>query len=285
MSNAVLESLARHLPRYDVRSVTRLGRGLDNVVYEVNSELIVRVAAEKDPARRREAVQREADLLAIVARLSPLPVPEPVFADAEAGVLGYAKVPGVPLLEHPVAEPGKLAPALGEFVGRLHEAPVSRMARLVPRDAEPLTTWLEDAEQAYREVAGELPAAARRAVERFLGGPLPAEPAVERFCHNDLGAEHILVDPAVPAVTGIIDWSDAAIADPVHDLALIYRDLGPDVFELVLAHYSGDVGAAERERAAFYAACALVEDLAYGLRSGARRYAEAALANLDRLFA
>ena len=36
---------------------------------------------------------------------------------------------------------------------------------------------------------------------------------------------------------------------------------------------------------AFYARCALLEDLAYGARSGDERYRRAALANLARTFA
>jgi hypothetical protein len=34
--------LTRHLPNHEVRSVAKLGEGLDNVAYEVNGELIVR---------------------------------------------------------------------------------------------------------------------------------------------------------------------------------------------------------------------------------------------------
>jgi hypothetical protein len=36
--------LTRHLPGYEVRSVAKLGEGLDNVAYEVNAELIVRAS-------------------------------------------------------------------------------------------------------------------------------------------------------------------------------------------------------------------------------------------------
>ena len=76
---------------------------------------------------------------------------------------------------------------------------------------------------------------------------------------------------------GLNDWTDAAIADPAYDLALIYRDLGPEVFDLTLAHYDGGrFDAADRERAVFYARCSLLEDIAYGLSTpGARRYAGA----------
>jgi aminoglycoside phosphotransferase (APT) family kinase protein len=276
--------VARHLPSYEVRSLSILGEGLDHVSYEANDELIIRKSKEADPALRSHATQREADLLAVVAGLSTLPVPEPVFVDAGAGFLAYAKLPGVPLIDHPVAEPARLAPALGRFLGRLHRTPLEKVERLVERDNYPLSAWREDAERDYREIVEHIPAAARPFVEDFLGRAPPAESNTAAFCHNDLGAEHVLVDVEANAVTGIIDWTDAAIADPARDLALIYRDLGPEVFELTLACYEGRLDDADRERAAFYARCKLLEDIAYGLRTGARPYAEAGFAHLTRTF-
>ena len=279
--------LTRHLPGYEVRSATRLGEGLDNVAYEVNGELVVRASKEADPTRRSESTRREAELLAVVTGLSTVPVPVPVFVDVEAGILAYFKLSGLPLMEQPVAEPARLASALGEFVGCLHRASVQEMEGLVGGDIEPLAAWRQGAERDYREIAEQLPAAARRAVEAFLGRITPAEKRVVAFCHNDLGAEHVLVDAGASTVTGIIDWTDAAIADPAYDLALIYRDLGPEVFDLTLAHYDGGrFDAADRERAVFYARCSLLEDIAYGLSTpGARRYAGAGLAHLVRTFA
>ncbi len=94
----------------------------------------------------------------------------------------------------------------------------------------------------------------------------------------------MLVDVEANAVTGVIDWTDAAIADPVRDLALIYRDLGPEIFDLTLAHYEGYFDDADRERVVFYARCKLLEDIAYGIRTGARHYAQAGLVHLARTF-
>ena len=51
-----------------------------------------------------------------------------------------------------------------------------------------------------------------------------AEPHATAFCHYDLGAERMVVDVAANAVTAIID--------PVRDLALMYRGLGREIFEL-----------------------------------------------------
>jgi aminoglycoside phosphotransferase (APT) family kinase protein len=277
--------LGRHLPGYEVRFITRLGEGLDNAAYELNGELIVRASKETNPALRYQSTQREAQLLAVVAGLSALPVPVPLFVDAEAGLLAYVKLPGVHLIDHPVAEPARLAPALGEFLSRLHQVPLEKVEEPVGWDTYPLLAWREDTERDYRDIVEHVPAAARPLVEDFLGRTPPAEPRAAAFCHNDLGAEHVLVDVEANAVTGIIDWTDAAIADPARDLALIYRDLGPEVFELTLACYDGRFDDADRERAAFYARCKLLEDIAYGLSTqGARRYAKAGLAHLTRTF-
>ena len=88
------------------------------------------------------------------------------------------------------------------------------------------------------------------------------------FCHNDLGAEHMLVDVKTNTVTGVIDWTDAAVSDPARDLALVYRDLGPAVFELTLAYYGKPFDDADRERALFYARCKLIADSQVARRTG-----------------
>jgi aminoglycoside phosphotransferase (APT) family kinase protein len=274
--------LARNLPRYPVGSVARLGAGWDNVVHEVNGELLVRFSRDTDPGRRAATTRREVELLAAVAELSTLPVPEVVFADPEAGALAYHKLPGTSLFDQPVGDLAPVATALGGFVSGLQRAPLERMERLVAIDREPMDAWLAEATDSYQQVAERLPAEARGRVEAFLAeSPPPASPALA-FCHNDLGSEHVLVEAG--KVSGVIDWTDAAITDPVADLALVYRDLGPDAFDLTVAHYDA-FGERDRERAVFYARCALLEDLAYGFRTGQRRYSDAGLAHLDWTFA
>ncbi|MEV4457264.1 aminoglycoside phosphotransferase family protein [Microbispora sp. NPDC049633] len=285
MTEEIIRLLARHLPGYEIGSVERLGEGQDNAAYEVNGELVVRQSKIDEAADRGEAVRREAALLAAVAELSPVPVPQPVFVDEEAGVLAYGKLPGRPLNLHPVREPMRLAAPLGDFLSGLHAAPVERMEAFAPRDIYPLSELLEEAEGHYREIAAHVPPGARRMVEDFLGTQAPPEPGVPAFCHNDLGAEHVLAEAETSTVTGVIDWTDAAIADPAYDLALVFRDLGPEVFERTLAHYHGRLDDAGHARVLFYARCALLEDVAYGLRSaGARAYADAGLAHLERTF-
>jgi aminoglycoside phosphotransferase (APT) family kinase protein len=121
----------------------------------------------------------------------------------------------------------------------------------------------------------------RRSVPRR---PAAAGQRHSGFSHNDLGIEHILVVPATGAITGVIDWSDAALTDPARDFGLLYRDLGPAALAAALTSYRAHDTAALGKRAAFYARCGLLEDLAYGHRSGIGAYTDKSVTALQWLF-
>lgn len=251
-----------------------LGEGLDNTAYEINGELVLRVAKETDPAR----IDREARLLAAVAEISPVPVPRPTFVAAQAGWLAYPKLPGIPLIQLPATERARHAPriaaTLADLLGALHAVPVSRMAGLAELDLVPAEEWWRETAQIYAGIVAAVTPGHRRAVEEFLRTPPPPGPETLVFSHHDLGIEHVLVDPRSCRVTGVIDWSDAAITDPAHDYGLVYRDLG------TLTVIPADL----RQRSIFYARCGVFEDLAYGLEGGKQTYIDKCLTSLDWLF-
>ena len=84
MTGDIRALLSRHLPGYRVHSVTRLGHGLDNMVYEVNDELLVRLRQAADPLSHRQEVGR---LRGESARGRP--------ADPDAGPGGMLRALGV----------------------------------------------------------------------------------------------------------------------------------------------------------------------------------------------
>ena len=272
-----------------VRSAVLIGEGVDNLAYEVNGGLVVRFSKEPDATRRAELVSAEAGLLAALAAVSPLPVPEPVFTDPGRGCWAYAKIPGVPLLDLPLPRRLAHAPAagaaLGTFLAAVHAAPLARMATFVGPDEVPMAQWRDEAAGHYTAVISAIPADRRGAVEAFLAASPPDRGGALVFCHNDLGIEHVLVAPGSGAVTGVIDWSDAALTDPARDFGLVHRDLGPAALAAALTSYPAGDTAALHERAAFYARCGLLEDLAYGRRTGLSAYTEKSLAALPWLFA
>lgn len=282
---AVRRVLATHLPGARAASVEPLGAGLDNDAYLVDGELVVRFSGEPTPERRAELVERDARLLAAVAPIATVAVPEPLFAAPADGCLAYRMLPGVPLLGRPAAPAAALGRTLGALLAALHEAPAGALEELAGIDDTTPAEWQRHAAAAYEGARAAVPARLRGAVEAFLDGPAPAPAARLAFSHNDLGAEHVLVGGAPLTVTGVIDWSDAAVVDPAYDFGLILRDIGPRALDGALAAYGdGDREPALRERGAFHARCTLFEDLAYAVERDSAPHRANCAAALDRLF-
>ncbi|MEU7904320.1 aminoglycoside phosphotransferase family protein [Actinoplanes sp. NPDC049118] len=258
----------------------RLGAGVDNVAYLVG-DLVVRFR-RTDPAE----VAREARLLRVVGAVSPVPVPVPEFVDPVGGCLAYRMLPGVPLLSVTDRDPGALGARLGRLLAALHAvaSPDPSEASWSIDDAPP-REWLDEALSLWPEVEAEVPQAWRGTVRAFLRAPAPEPAASLAFSHQDLGAEHVLVDPGTGEITGVVDWSDAAVGDPARDLGLILRDLGPVAFAAAVREVAPDLrGPGTAERAHFYARCGLIADLEYGISTAQPAYREKSIAALDRLF-
>jgi aminoglycoside phosphotransferase (APT) family kinase protein len=213
-------------------------------------------------------------------------VPAPSRVEPHAGWLAHPLLPGVPLLDAGAPVRARLAPATGAVLGRLMAAVAAVPAPpgVDVDDAAP-SVWLDEARELHGRLEAVVPAAHRAAVRAFLGeDPPPAAPRAHLvLCHDDLGAEHVLVD-GMGMVTGVIDWSDAAVADPAGDLGRILRDLGPAGLDAALAELDPPEPRATRSRAVFRARCGALEDMAYGRDADRPAHLAAAVGALDRLF-
>jgi aminoglycoside phosphotransferase (APT) family kinase protein len=187
-----------HAPELLGLEMVELGHALDSAAYAVG-DLVVRVG-------KGGSVGREARLLEAVAASVSLPVPMPRFADEYTDVLGYGRIPGQPLLGR--SPPVGAARRLGRFLRQLHAIDQATVTDLIPtEDADP-GAWLADLD-------------GPRELVRLLHETRPRPSPHRVVAHADLGAEHILELDGT--LTGIIDWSDAAITDPALDLARLYR--------------------------------------------------------------
>ncbi len=282
----IRDLLAEHLPDLIVDSIGFRGEGLENVAYDVNSEFILRISKEDDPDRRASLVAREAELLEIVAPFSPVPIPAPVVVADTA--LMYRTLAGRPLLDTPRAfqtqHAAEIAAVLGGFLAALHAIPVDLVAGLVDGDDDPAAQWLADAIESYQAAFPIVPVAIRGRIEAFLAAAPRSGQHELVFSHNDLGIEHVLVDPDTAAVTGVLDWTDAALVDPAYDFGLLLRDLGPAALDAALADYPADRLDEIGERAIFYARCSVLEDLAWGDAAGREPYVRKGLEALGPLF-
>ncbi len=210
-----------------------LGEGFHSLAVETGDGHVFRVA------RNREATEgqaREAALLPALHAWLPVAIPEPRWHAGPSehfpfGVIGYAKVPGIPL------DPSRLtqanlygvASALAAFLHALHRFPAAdALAAGVPgHDARGVRLEALRAD-ALPSLRCALSRDEYRSVERWWGEIL-SDPAMALkapvLCHGDLWYENVLVDDACRTVTGIVDFEAANVGDPAQDFATL-RHLG-----------------------------------------------------------
>lgn len=304
-------------------TVEPLGAGLDHSAYLLDDELVVRFRRDPAAADRIAAEARLLTFVGAISPV-PVPGPVFVdarrgcmaypllpgvplisagrfsgltgtslgAAGPGSGAAGPAPGPGSGAAGPGAADSGRgvagsgvgVAARLGELLAVLHAVPPERVAGFAEVDDTPPAEWLAEAAELWPSVSGHVPAAYRPALEAFLAAPPPAPASTLVFSHQDLGIEHVLVDPGqgtgTMTVTGVIDWSDAAIGDPARDFGLILRDLGPAALAAALRRDDADLV----RRAEFYARCGLIADLAHGIATGRPEYAAKSLTGLSWLF-
>ena len=188
--------------------------------------LILRLLAPHlDPAR----ALREGVIQNTLAEAG-YPAPRAVLATADPGPLGGAflimeRLPGKPLIEGRLSDIGRV---LVEMQVRLHALDADVLLRTlaredlaatvagapaIGRDRMTLEGYLAQLQQRVaRESLDGLAAGVAWLVERR-----PAEPGRRVICHGDFHPLNILVSGG--AVTGVIDWPNAIVADAAYDVA------------------------------------------------------------------
>ncbi len=180
-----------------------------------------------------ERVRREVAFLHAFASQSPVPVPDPTLI-ANPVHMVYPLVPGEPLKPALLAEwshqqRAEAAATLGDFLSILHGFPVNQASAVgLKPDAWAESWWEQDDEEFRRRVLPLLGTRGRRLAESTMekAHPEAMSPPRKAVVHNDLGPDHILTDGK--AITGIIDFGDAAIGDPALDFqwSILYRQGG-----------------------------------------------------------
>lgn len=175
--------------------------------------------------------------------LLPFDVPRPAgFAPLPEGgrAMIYRELVGRPLDPAALTPDAELLRNLARAIAALHElsGAVVRTAGLPDYDAEGYRQRrLAEVDQAAR--TGHLPARLLRRWEHAL-----EDVSLWRFAttpvHGDLAGEHVVVDG--DRVVGLVDWSDACVADPADDLAWLLAQTSPAAADAVMEHYTNARG-------------------------------------------
>jgi aminoglycoside phosphotransferase (APT) family kinase protein len=89
-----------------------------------------------------------------------------------------------------------------------------------------------------------------------------------RFIHNDFSSEHIIISLTTGRLSGIIDWSGAALGDAAQDFAYILLWRGWAFAQRAIGAYALPVDAAFNERTIFFARIRALGWLADAIKRG-----------------
>jgi aminoglycoside 2''-phosphotransferase len=277
------------LPSPAPRDVRYLAEGWASTVFLIDNGLIIRFPKNRDAA---ETLEREARLL---PELAPrLPVPIPVFRYVVRDCpgypfpfAGYPLVPGVQLATRPTSTRATptLARQTGAFLSALHAFPVVRAEALgIPpaHVAGGSGPWRRFAALAAEQLGPLLTATERTTLAAWFAraageGLFDFEPVLT---HGDLGPDHLLVDPGIGDLTGVIDFGDVGVGDPAIDFTGLLRWCGGPFARAALDAYTGPADARLLDRAACYAALGPVHEIIYGVSIADAEHATRGLAAL-----
>ncbi|AZK94673.1 phosphotransferase family protein [Streptomyces tsukubensis] len=238
--------------------VRRVAEGSEHATWFIGDDRVLRLAADEDVTlrQRREVALRDA----LRGRL-PVPVPESLASGEWAPGLAYTldhRLPGRSAEERQVSGAGEL-----DLAGLL--AALRSYGRTEPGDPAGAaaagggsgagTGPVALPREPVRDPAGlreeALRAAERSAdpaldpglvLRRLAVPPPPAAPDTAVLLHNDLKGEHLLIGDD-GEITGVLDWTDAALGDPAEDIAGLAISIGAPaaVRAAALASYGPEV--------------------------------------------
>ena len=281
------DTIASQFPELAPVRAQYLGEGCDSTAFLVNDTWVFRFPKS---AAVEQQLAMEARLLPVLADRLPLPIPRFRYHGRPGQhfprrFAGYPKLAGVPAIGfQPGAVRVEELARLGLFLARLHQTDLD----VAGRCGVPVENLEGDLDDLRTDALNGLAHTARidhdAPVERwrrFLEQP-PDIPSRETLvlAHNDLAAEHILVDREAGRITGVIDWSDAAITRPEVDFAGLFHWGGEQLAVEVFRTYEsvcGRLAPGALHLARYLGACRGAMDVTFGIEMRRPEYVAAGL--------
>lgn len=221
--------LQKTIPGFSIKGIEEK-QGDEHRVIEINSTWIFRLPKSLDVCKHMSV---EVQLLKTLENKINLPIPKVIYYSKDDYVFGYKKIPGVLLsreiyMQLTPAEKNQFADDFAQFLCELHTSIPLVAARNI---AVPFTTirltdadWpLKPAELQQKispKIESSLQAIFNIFIKEYQRIVQSNQPAM--VVHNDLHSDNILIDPKTKRLSGIIDFTSAAIDTAYHDFRYLH---------------------------------------------------------------
>jgi aminoglycoside phosphotransferase (APT) family kinase protein len=256
-------AIAAAFPQFRNERAVPLDEGWDFQLYEIESGWLLRLPKHSDSVPKLET---ECRLLPDLADWLSLPIPRYRCANQTPYPLmaAYRKLTGIPADLAENLDQRAITRQLGQFLTELHSYPVHRARSAGVREIG--DTALEWGARALEQLESILLSPARRHdLGRFLRNRQPPPFDGEgRLIHNDLWAEHILIDPDSGRVGAIIDWGDVTIGEPAVDFAFLLCWCGESWLVDILDDYDTAAATITMPQVRYLATCLAIRNINLG---------------------
>ena len=248
--------LARHLvasqfPEYAHLPIAQvLPGGIDNRTFRLGDELAIRMPSAEGYAA---SVAKEQRWLPVIARVVPLPVPEPVAAGEPDDRYPFAWsinrwMPGQSAIEASPEDTVTFARDLARFLLALQTVPTEGAplagAHSFYRGADPVY-YDDETRAAIRELGDAIDGPlATRLWQEGLAATYTGEPV---WFHGDVATGNLLVQHG--RLSAVIDFGTSGVGDPACDLYIAWTSLDPAARAAFFDELDVDEGMLARGRA------------------------------------
>lgn len=268
---AILED---QFPNLTARSLKFLGRGWDFEVFEVNDKWVFRFPKRKQVEDR---FKREIIVLSEIKNKLPVNIPCYLWVGRSCDFFpytfgGYAKISGEPI-DHTKNAYIQLESAfhsIGIFLCALHSVSLPGEILHTEPTCSIISNSRNSAKQCLPTAATVLPPTITRACSAFLTDDSTMPSAyIGKPCvvHGDLGHSHILLDSNKSKCTGILDWTDMSLSDPVKDFLWMWIVFGDIAIDNILTGYAQPIDSAFRHRLIYLSICKAITEVYYGIQT------------------
>jgi aminoglycoside 2''-phosphotransferase len=254
--------IQRCFPQLEVRVAQVISSGGDHLMVDINKELLFRFARRED---QEDKIVRESKLLPFLEQKLSVPVPHIEYVwrsqrEYTHPFIGYRKLHGIWLDDEMISQEQRniFLPTLATFLRELHAIPVSDAIKHSVRGGT-FSWWIELYQARFEQIrdvifpflSNTVQRKAERKWESYLAlqSMQPFQPVL---IHMDLWLNHILCDPHKATLTGVIDWGDATIGDPVLDFVGLDSKWGRDATMRLASMAQEDSSTSFWQRLNFY---------------------------------
>ncbi len=238
----VSDLVSEQFPTLENRQARPLAAGWDNELFMLGENWVFRFPKR---AERVPWLLRETQIMPLMAEALGAMVPRFEYVGRPSAAFPYAFV-GYRLLWGKGADQIEsldqdgLAKDVGRMLSRLHRVDATRVPPTpLGWEPEPWSVLASGLASVASRVRPLLDSRLLTLAEPYLSGDVlePAQDGPRRFIHNDICPDHLLVDPESSRLSGVIDFSDAVIGDPVLDFAGLIGVGDRAFIDQVIAHY------------------------------------------------